>query len=315
MSGEIDEDAITAESLQAQIDMSMSFAQTLANTSVGRLGVGADTSEGRALSRDTARLKGQLVGKKRGREQAEAAHTKSQVDYEDAEESRAGAIKKKAKADPFAPSHKKLKAPIHHPSSAQSGVPASQAGSTKMTSIVADAAELNVQLHPPSPKKKKKTSHVNATAVEESSSSRDARALPSSNFSAAPDKSVSNLPDSLKGPILKDNDVLDILSTTSGSVANNDLPQSNSANVSRFPLASLVKVSPTKLPTELRDQPILNLEAISSDSDSEGDPPKSPQTVSKRKRKRRKKKKKNLVDNSPVAPEPAQSPQIRLLIT
>lgn len=29
MSGDIDEDAITAESLQAQIDMSMSFAQSL----------------------------------------------------------------------------------------------------------------------------------------------------------------------------------------------------------------------------------------------------------------------------------------------
>lgn len=249
-----------------------------------------------------------------------------------------------------------MKAPIHHPSSAQSGAPVSQTGSAKMTAAVAD--ETDVQLHPPSPKKRRnKAKDANATTIEEqSSSSRDAVTLPPPTISAAPDKPVIRPPVSLKNPIdlngelspgtslysinqllstAKDNDKLDILSTTSSSVANNgkiielseqhqvtcfvDLPPSNLANTSKLPLASLVKVrgvtSPTKLPAELRDQPILNLEAISSDSDSEGDLPKSPQTVSKRKRKRRKKKKKNLVDNSPVSPEPVQSPQIKLLIT
>ena len=69
-----------------------------------RLGVGAEASEAHALSRDTARLKGHLVGKKRAREQAEADNSRSQVDFEDDEESRAGAIKKKS-----APKHGKEK--------------------------------------------------------------------------------------------------------------------------------------------------------------------------------------------------------------
>ncbi|RXW17864.1 hypothetical protein EST38_g8004 [Candolleomyces aberdarensis] len=299
MSGDIDEDGITIESLQAQIDMSMSFAQSLVTSWVNptskagssrsrvleselletvrrrpRLGVGAEASEVHTLSRDTVRLKGQLVGKKRAREQAETDKSKPQADLEDDEESRAGAIKKKAKVDPFATSHKKSKAPMH-PSSAQSGPPVSQTGLDKTIPVVAEETKPSVQPDLPSPKKKKnKTMHANAKT---------------------------------SGGIER-------------SVANNDPPPpSDSANTIKLPLATLVKArdvtSPTKFPAELRDQPVLNLEAISSDSDSEGDLPKSPQTVSKRKRRRRRKKKKNPVDHSPVSPEPVQSPKIKLLVT
>lgn len=73
-----------------------------------RLGVGAAVPDAIAASPDTAHLKGRLVGKKRERDEAEAAATR--MGDEDEEESRAGAIKKKAKLDPFDKSKQKKKA-------------------------------------------------------------------------------------------------------------------------------------------------------------------------------------------------------------
>lgn len=65
-----------------------------------RLGVGAAIPESSSmLGRDAERLKHRLAGKKRGRDEE---HAVVNVPSEDEEESRAGAIKKKAKLDPFA---------------------------------------------------------------------------------------------------------------------------------------------------------------------------------------------------------------------
>lgn len=122
----IDEDKIDTEVLQAQIDLSMSFAQNLVSSWVKpspklpnrsrnleaelkeymrrppRLGVGAPIPETQIFSRETARLKGQLTGKgtKRSREEEEDVR-KDKAESSDEEESRAGAIKKKVKSDSF----------------------------------------------------------------------------------------------------------------------------------------------------------------------------------------------------------------------
>jgi hypothetical protein len=76
-----------------------------------RLGVGASIPEAVAGTsrQETARLRGRLVGSKRGRE-AEDVHAKSAQamsdDEEDEGESRASAIKKKTRVDPFASTRK-----------------------------------------------------------------------------------------------------------------------------------------------------------------------------------------------------------------
>lgn len=62
------------------------------------------------------RLKGQLVGRKRGLGQEEVDVAMRKVDDEDEEESRAGAIKKKVKLDPFDRPHKKKKGEAVAPS-------------------------------------------------------------------------------------------------------------------------------------------------------------------------------------------------------
>ncbi|KAH7931195.1 hypothetical protein BV22DRAFT_1124142 [Leucogyrophana mollusca] len=123
------DDDIDTETLQAQIDMSMSFAHNLvsswikpvhkaklSSTTVDaqkmleeqlrrppRLGVGAPIPETTIVVREAARLKHQLVGKgkKRAREDEDAAE-KLSADSDGDEDSKGGVIKKKTKLDPFA---------------------------------------------------------------------------------------------------------------------------------------------------------------------------------------------------------------------
>ncbi|KAA1473493.1 hypothetical protein DENSPDRAFT_839968 [Dentipellis sp. KUC8613] len=136
------DDEIDTETLQAQIDMSLAFAQDLVSSWIKplkkpgassskkpskdadkeleellrrppRLGVGAPLPEATSLSgRDTARLKNKLTGKKRAREDDEVVYSskagKAEED-DDEEESRAGAIHKRVKVDPFAIGGKKKK--------------------------------------------------------------------------------------------------------------------------------------------------------------------------------------------------------------
>lgn len=133
MDAQLDEDAIDLQDLQAQIDLSMSFAQNLVTSWVKptqysqtsrqndleneikeymrrptRLGVGAPIPESQSLVREAARLKTKLEGgKKRQREEEGIGTKKPQSD--DEEESRPGAIKKKARVDPFSTLSKKEK--------------------------------------------------------------------------------------------------------------------------------------------------------------------------------------------------------------
>ncbi|KAF8351590.1 hypothetical protein F5887DRAFT_1195883 [Amanita rubescens] len=118
-------------SLQAQIDMSMSFAQDLVSSWVEpnkvasssrshdlekelkehmrrppRLGVGASVQETSTLFSEAARLKGQLRDKGKLKRTEEDLN---RSDSDDPDESRAGVIKKKTKTDPFSGRNKKLR--------------------------------------------------------------------------------------------------------------------------------------------------------------------------------------------------------------
>ncbi|KAG6879206.1 hypothetical protein C0992_004445 [Termitomyces sp. T32_za158] len=127
-----DEDSIDLEALQAQIDMSMAFAENMVSSWVKpspklsrrsnrdfeaelkehmrrppRLGVGAAIPESAHSTRDIARLKGQLIGKgnKRPREDEISSREKDGTDSEG--ETKRGLIKKKARVDPFTKDGKK----------------------------------------------------------------------------------------------------------------------------------------------------------------------------------------------------------------
>jgi len=118
-------------SLQAQIDMSMSFAQDLVSSWVEpskvatssrshdlekelkehmrrppRLGVGAAVQEANTLFSEAARLKGQLRDKGKLKRTEEDLNRSNS---DDPDESRAGVIKKKTKIDPFSGRDKKLR--------------------------------------------------------------------------------------------------------------------------------------------------------------------------------------------------------------
>ncbi|TFK71805.1 hypothetical protein BDN72DRAFT_895362, partial [Pluteus cervinus] len=134
----INEDAIDIETLQAQIDLSMSVAHDMISSWIkpsnkpankgkksideelkehlrrpARLGVGATVPESySSMTRETAQLKTRLTKGlgKRVREETEAGATPApQVGGEDEEESRAGSIKKKPRIDPFSEKKKKKK--------------------------------------------------------------------------------------------------------------------------------------------------------------------------------------------------------------
>lgn len=145
-------DDIDAETLQAQIDMSMSLVQSLVSSwvkpskkignghaiptekyleelmrrppryalhssctlsnlcSLGlhlRLGVGAPIPESSVASRDTARLKNHLIGGKKRTRDESFDDKKIFLLSDDEEDSRANAVRKKSKPDPFAVSNSK----------------------------------------------------------------------------------------------------------------------------------------------------------------------------------------------------------------
>lgn len=135
-----------------------------------RLGVGAAIPESsNMLGRDAARLKNKLAGKKHARDEEDAV---ANVPSEDEEESRAGAIKKKAKLDPFTlPSEgkgKKAKKSHLIATPSPAGVPVSpperKTGNEQAHSSVAvDADEADDRDISPKKKRKKKKKHVKTT--------------------------------------------------------------------------------------------------------------------------------------------------------
>ncbi|OJA09298.1 hypothetical protein AZE42_03118 [Rhizopogon vesiculosus] len=121
------DDDIDTETLQAQINMSMSFAEDLVSSWIKpahkanlgkstvdaqklldeqlrrppRLGVGAPIPESSTSARDAARLKHQLIGK--GKKRAPEDETSIKLGHHsEEEERRGGTVKKKMKLDPFA---------------------------------------------------------------------------------------------------------------------------------------------------------------------------------------------------------------------
>lgn len=68
------------------------------------------------MSREAARLKGKLFGKhlREGEDENALASAKRTLDDDDEDESRAGAIKKKPKSDPFDITHRGKKKKKHH---------------------------------------------------------------------------------------------------------------------------------------------------------------------------------------------------------
>ncbi|KAF7288274.1 hypothetical protein HMN09_01407500 [Mycena chlorophos] len=131
---DLDQD-IDTDALQAQIDLSLSYAQNLASSWVKpskkspaknsseaieaelkeymrrppRLGVGADTPAVSNSSRDAERLKSRLSGKnnKRARDEGDEPAESKDVGDDDEDGGRGASSKKKARLDPFAGLRKK----------------------------------------------------------------------------------------------------------------------------------------------------------------------------------------------------------------
>ncbi|KAF7985233.1 hypothetical protein HWV62_7882 [Athelia sp. TMB] len=182
----MDVDDIDAESLQAQIDMSMSLVQNLVSSWMKpskkpmkasnmetekeleelmrrppRLGVGASIPETSVASRDAARLKHHLTsGKKRMRD--DAIDNKNLSQSSDDEDSRAAVVRKKSKPDPFANSKKKgsqllgLMSPRGTPTSSQNQPTNSPALTVMDVDPAFDASSLTPAASPRKKKKKKK---------------------------------------------------------------------------------------------------------------------------------------------------------------
>ncbi|KAF7301854.1 hypothetical protein MIND_00751300 [Mycena indigotica] len=125
------EDDIDGDALQAQIDLSLSFAQSLAASWVTpsaknqkqktgaleaelkehmrrppRLGVGADVPAVSTAARDAQKLKSKLSGK---RARGEDPDTGNSNDNPDEDDVRGASAKKKARTDPFGDNNKKQK--------------------------------------------------------------------------------------------------------------------------------------------------------------------------------------------------------------
>ncbi|PPR04064.1 hypothetical protein CVT24_010639 [Panaeolus cyanescens] len=279
---------IDTEALQAQIDLSMSFAQDMVSSWVKphklpkssrrndlelelkeymkkppRLGVGAAIpSESQSMARETARLKGRLTGSKRIHDgESSSAKRKSPVDEEDDRESRSSAIQKKQRVDPFAGTHgkkKKKQTPTGSTTPQHTNpAPASQ--------ITRPNATMVQKPSPPS-------------SPAGSSKTPDSQ----TNVNGQPSTSTTNI------------QISPLNNTIDGTISNSTTPVPASPQKQPQPdvshPSSPVKKEPKTIPPELLKKPLLNLDGPPPESDSDDIPDASP-TSPKKKRKRRKKKK------------------------
>ncbi|KAG1783109.1 hypothetical protein EV702DRAFT_1060274 [Suillus placidus] len=225
----IADDDIDTETLQAQINMSMSFAEDLvsswiqpahkANSSKSavdaqklldeqlrrppRLGVGAPIPESSTTARDAARLKHHLVGKGVKRAPEHDTTLKTEYHSED-EERRGGAVRKKTKLDPFAV-RSKTKAKIfgnsvtqstHKPSSPhqQADGGDSKTGGDGLEQgcdipSLSSSLEASKINSNSSPKKREKKLRKRSATGSERSMSFQEQAIPHSQSIASPDRS------------------------------------------------------------------------------------------------------------------------------
>jgi len=296
----MDEDAIDTEALQAQIDLSMSFAQNLVSSWLepqkiprnphkknlekelsehmqrpARLGVGALIPEGyNAAARETARLKGKLAGTKHSREDEDTITPQQTSDTEG--ESRAIAIQKKPKHDPFDVVHgkkKKKEKDIDH----KDGNPQPTNSNIVQTTI---SPEENANQCPDGPE-------PNSTTLSTSKKKKNRKKFKVENGADDVKACEAGVSSALfDGP----RNVLNPPSTTPGST---ELDSVNTTPKSQGTLTSTpvsnIQPQHKSIPIDFLKGPLLNLKPHSDrDSDHEGTPSSSP----KKKRKRRRKKKK-----------------------
>ncbi|KII94943.1 hypothetical protein PLICRDRAFT_25619 [Plicaturopsis crispa FD-325 SS-3] len=293
------------ETLQAQIDLSMSFAQNMVASWIkpsskslvksqndterelqeymrrpARLGVGAPIPESAGTSRDAARLKNHLTGKggkKRAREEDD--EVKQREPSDDEGESRGGAIKRKLKVDPFgtAGSKRNKKKKLEQSGSATQPIPAASPP-TPNTSVgtaladananAADTSTVNTSFTKPHKKKKKHDTSVTHSPLPNAISVGE---------SSRSSLTSPNIPRSSPGP------------TTSEPSAHQKLPNGSSQklNDTTGSLPPTISPSRNRKPDVVMNIPLLNLDGppayIEDDNKGEGSP--------KKKRKRRKKKK------------------------
>ncbi|KAG5351298.1 hypothetical protein C0989_007037 [Termitomyces sp. Mn162] len=309
-----DEDSIDLEALQAQIDMSMAFAEEMVSSWVKpsrklssrsnrdleaelkeymrrppRLGVGAVIPESANTSRDAARLKGHLIGKgnKRSREVEQDSQKKDGTDSEG--ETRGGVIKKKARVDPFASDGKKKKKHKAVPENAPL-IPKPPAPEEAEREDLEEAVNLvTASVAGPSTSfatPKHRTHNKNHSTVE---SSLDASQGPASPVS------------------------LRVLTNTSPSLPhNNQSERLITPSTERKVVEDLTTTTPAT-PVQLRRQaqsasllkfPLLNLTPIHDDDSEHEDDTKFDAHDSNPKKKRRRKKKKKKKGGAPASEVP-----------
>ncbi|KDR83933.1 hypothetical protein GALMADRAFT_236433 [Galerina marginata CBS 339.88] len=300
----INEEEIDLEALQAQIDLSMSFAQNIISSWVEpskfptssrrknleqelieymkkppRLGVGATMPDGvQSMTRETARLRGKLAGSKRTRE--EEATTKPTSDDEG--ESRAGVIKKKYKLDPFDAVHGKKKKKTDDKAPGKVALQPVISLPTADPPRVDSSDEIEDLLNGPdhdqlyeSPIKRGKEEEK--VVIDDNGDPPDTTDVLLSQRSTTHPFSLVGIVDSTKTP----------------------------STPSRTPVidVSLTKtpVLPKPLPPQLLKVPLLNLTGRLSDHDSDAETATgTPSASPKKKRKRRKKKKNHAIQLSPT---------------
>ncbi|KAJ6515685.1 hypothetical protein C8R45DRAFT_957331 [Mycena sanguinolenta] len=307
------EEDIDNESLQAQIDLSLSYAQNLVSSWVKpsskstknskqaleaelkeymrrppRLGVGAPIPEvAAASSRDTQRLKSHLSDKRAKRTRGDEDNEFDSKQLSDAEEdSRGASIKKKPRLDPFEPSGKKKKVKEASKLPTPPSLPQKIAG--KEISVEDAGGSKNVAAAPeqasppPSPQKRKKKKHKNKGPLQVLTDSE-------------------SLPEPSKTPLPPTNSQLD-----DTSVSEN---RKDPAATEVFDISALVSSAPASPVSPARDRrspqnspllkgPLLNLSGpppSDDESGEEGELVGSTTTSPKKKRRKRNKKKKSLL--------------------
>ncbi|KAK0498567.1 hypothetical protein EDD18DRAFT_1158229 [Armillaria luteobubalina] len=299
-----DKDEIDLETLQARIDLSMSFTHDLVSSWVKpspnsnksssgktmekilqeemrrppRLGVGASASDYNASSsRETARLKGRLLnnGKKRSREDEDSQPSTSKQTAEDSDEgeSRAGAIRKKAKIDPFATSSKgkRKKATLNGALSVNPRLSIQMEASTSTVVVTsADSSTEEVRTGRVTSEKKREKKRKNAVA---SALNGDASPVVSSKSGGSLNNNVS------------------IQETSKPSLL-------SPSRTAAFSLKTAPKI-PSDLPPSLLKRPLLNLEGpVFEKKDEESPDNLSPADAPKKKKRRKKKKKHSTFEGS-----------------
>jgi len=293
---DITEDAIDTQALQAQIDLSMSFAQNLVSSWMKphklstnsqkkdienelkeymrrppRLGVGAPIPETNSLHREAARLKGKLVGSSSKRQREEADDAEKQISDEE-EKSRVVVVKKKLRLDPFAsPQGKRKKQNISESNDTTfSSFPFESAPtSLKTLSDTGDNTDKDCRTPPLSPSKKKKAKRLCDDTVTDNVSLNVSNITPSKTLEVI---GLAYTPDHASG----------------------DTPPKTTTTVDVSLMSTPTSFVGFKNHIAVSMQhPLLNLDGADVESDNESKY-STPAGTPKKKRKRRRKKKKHL---------------------